>query len=131
MIPWKLAFIKLTFLIPVVFCPLVSALEKPNASFDCTKTELFIEEIICSDNELASLDYQMADLYVQYKDRLGDRGKKELLEKQRKWLLSRFHVCEIARFDSPTKEVIDCLKIVYQNRIGYLHPLVTAKELVM
>lgn len=59
-------------------------------SFDCTKAEKTAEKFICSDNELATLDLEVARLYKLASDALNATpGFEGLLTSQRKWLDQR------------------------------------------
>ena len=56
------------------------------ASFDCAKASTRVEKLICSDEELASLDIELANAYANARNSLDAAGKKALLSEQRKWI---------------------------------------------
>jgi uncharacterized protein len=87
------------------FTPLVFA-----ASFDCNKARTLVEQAICSNAELSSLDEQMA---MEYKEALRKTENKESIETNRKkWLATRNNC-----------KNIKCLKAVYEDRISELRRL--------
>ena len=57
-----------------------------NPSFDCKKARTKTEKFICSDEELAALDTQMAQAYKKARKSLDKVGKQRLLKEQREWL---------------------------------------------
>lgn len=62
------------------------------ASFDCTKAATRTENAICSDSELATADWLLADAYS--KQQSGSSSNKVLLrDAQRNWILSRDRRC--------------------------------------
>ena len=77
-------------------------------SFDCTKARLLTEQLICADDELASLDVRMARLYFAALEHTLD--KNALKQTQRTWLKVRRDVCPD----------VACLRRVYHERITEL-----------
>lgn len=78
-------------------------------SFDCSKAGTFIEKTICSNQELATLDGTMANLY---KNAILDAiNPEEIKKEQRSWLKNNRDKC----LD------IECLKQEYHNRIDALN----------
>ena len=75
------------------------------ASFDCTKASTKIEKFICSDGELSKLDDELASLYASVRSQNQD-----IVSQQRKWLREKRGTCE----------TVDCLKLVYRERIASL-----------
>jgi uncharacterized protein len=66
------------------------AMQSTPPSFDCDKAEKNAEKLICADNELASLDREVARLYAAASDVLNATpGFEQLLDSQRKWLAQR------------------------------------------
>ena len=57
-----------------------------NPSFDCKIARTNTEKLICSDEELAALDRQMAQAYKKARASLDKAGKERLLKEQRQWL---------------------------------------------
>jgi len=79
-------------------------------SFDCNKAKTLVEQTICSNTELSSLDDQVA---ARYKEALQTTENKESVKTdQRKWLTTRNNCKEV-----------DCLKEVYVKRISELDRL--------
>lgn len=55
-------------------------------SFDCAKASTNAEKLVCSDDELARLDNELANAYKNARNSLDAAGKKVLLNEQRKWI---------------------------------------------
>jgi len=84
--------------------PIHSAIEcKP--SFDCKKASTNVEKMICSNDALACLDNEMAEVYAKAKA----SGGEALLKSQREFLKS------VAKCDN-----IGCVKDMYRDRIGII-----------
>jgi uncharacterized protein YecT (DUF1311 family) len=59
-------------------------------SFDCKKAKDYsVEQAICTNDELAKLDLEMADAYKKRLGSVTDSQKSELVLSQRKWLMIR------------------------------------------
>lgn len=86
---------------------MVMACPAQAASFDCTKTQLPVEKLICSDAELSKLDEHMATAYT-----LALKNKSQaaaIKQSQRTWL----------RYQGILSNTTD-LQFAYRNRIAYL-----------
>jgi uncharacterized protein len=77
------------------------------ASFDCNKARSLVEQTICFNPEVSSLDDQLATSYKEVLKATKDKNSVKAL--QRAWLALR-NKCED----------IDCLKEAYKNRISQL-----------
>lgn len=80
-------------------------------SFDCTKATSSAERLICSDEQLASLDAELAKLYSEIYAKAPNRGW--LKEGQRQWLREIRDTCAD----------VDCLIVVHKDRIRWLHSI--------
>lgn len=84
------------------------------AGFDCSKARTLVEETICSDSELSSLD---DDLNEQYGNVLGHNNMtnntataNRIKKEQKSWLLNIRNKCKTST----------CLKKVYRKRVNAL-----------
>mgnify|MGYP001547607245 CR=1 FL=1 len=77
------------------------------ASFNCDKAATFVENAICSNNNLSKLDDTLAE---NYKDMMasdiGEGAKKDLRATQREWLTTR-NKCT----------TVQCVETLYRQRI--------------
>ena len=55
-------------------------------SFDCAKASTNAEKIVCSDDELARLDNELANAYKNALNSLDNASKKQLTNEQKSWL---------------------------------------------
>lgn len=55
-------------------------------SFDCDKASTNAEKIVCSDDELARLDNELANAYKNALNSLDNASKKQLTNEQKSWL---------------------------------------------
>jgi uncharacterized protein len=100
-------------------------------SFKCQQSKAPIEQIICSDDEIAELDARMASLYSALESRLQGEQRAALLTEQRNWLDSRLTQCGVPASGTIAVEAAfhsrDCLIGTYKTRIEKLettdHPL--------
>ena len=79
------------------------------ASFDCTKATSNVEQLICKDAELSTLDEHLAQHYAAARQVLADAGAC-LQTQQRSWLQAARSACKDAA----------CLKQVYLERLAEL-----------
>jgi hypothetical protein len=86
------------------------------ASFDCSALLTPIEQLICSNPELSSLDDALGAAYEGARSASGSPARNA--KEQRQWL--------IARNDCANKE---CLKMLYEARIGELQALSSGASL--
>ena len=83
-------------------------------SFDCGKVQAgSIEELICKDDELSSLDQKMASVYAEAVKKAANEHPPTLKASQRGWIKGR-NDC----WKSDDKKL--CVKQSYQNRIAEL-----------
>ena len=83
--------------------------EQIKPSFDCAKASTNAEKLVCSDNELANLDNELASTYSKVRNSLDSAGKKQLTSEQKAWLAT-YNQCA-------NKE---CVKQKLQERIQIL-----------
>jgi uncharacterized protein len=109
----------LCFLVPVI--AIMSAPVKA-ASFDCTKASQAIENIICDNGELSSLDEQMAAIYKQALEGSGDL-RSSLVAVQQRWLRDRIRACRLAQGLPQGLELeaaTECIRAGYKSRVAEL-----------
>ena len=92
---------------------IVSPLYAANPSFDCTKADHDVEELICKDDELAALDRQMADVYRSAYQNFPANERDSLKASQRGWVKGR-NDCWKA------DDLRGCAKSAYETRITEL-----------
>jgi uncharacterized protein len=84
-------------------------------SFDCAKASSSAEELVCSDEQLAALDRQLADRYADALKAIGsleagrDLAQKELKATQRGWIKGRDDCWK-------AEDVRDCVASSYLQR---------------
>ncbi len=104
--------------IPLVAVPLIALCALPNAtevraaSFDCSKANSRVEQLICQDEEVSALDDHLARYYRAARVVLG-RGGECLKTEQRQWIANVRGRC--------TER--DCLRRVYLARLAELDGL--------
>lgn len=77
------------------------------ASFDCSRSQTYVEKTICSVPELSYLDELMANNYWAMRGaNIGDGAMDDLMSTQREWLANRDQC-----------ENVDCLLDQYLQRI--------------
>jgi uncharacterized protein YecT (DUF1311 family) len=84
-----------------------------NPSFDCAKASHQVEELICKDAELASLDRSLADLYGVVLKHSSASEQKTLKAEQRGWVKTRNGCWNYG-------DQRDCVKRSYEERISEL-----------
>jgi uncharacterized protein len=93
------------------------------ASFDCNKATTRVEQAICGDQSLSTLDDQLGQIYRAYEQALPDAEAGVLLTIQRKWLDDRVAECDVkGSMDKQNVSVqsSNCLILMYFARIQYL-----------
>jgi uncharacterized protein YecT (DUF1311 family) len=112
----------------IVFRPVASKqAPKPTlhkASFDCNEADSTLQDVICGDDPLATLDRSMAEAYRANLRALDLVGRMQLIGNQRRWLLSRTPQCKVQgpRLGAakPNPAQVACLKANYNARIAEL-----------
>jgi len=84
-----------------------------NPSFDCAKASHEVEELICKDAELASLDRSLADLYGVVLKNSSASEQKTLKAEQRGWVKGRNDCWK-------SSDQRGCVKREYETRINEL-----------
>lgn len=104
------------------------------ASFNCEQSGSALQDVICADNVLATLDRDMADAYRLDLRSLDLVGRMQLIANQRHWLLGRAPQCKLpaTRLGTakPDPKQAACLGERYRNRIAELKawPLPQARK---
>lgn len=82
-------------------------------SFDCTKADGTIEELICKDEQLAELDRKLAEVYAAASRKATDEHPPLLKAEQRGWVKGRN---DCWKSDDPRS----CTETEYRHRIAEL-----------
>lgn len=92
------------------------------ASFDCTRTKLPREQLICSDSELSKLDEQLGRAYEERRALLSPRGAELLHRSEVSWLRFVATACPLAVFTNTddTDRAKGCLVGKYRERLNQL-----------
>jgi uncharacterized protein len=118
-----LTFALATFLATSAESAVAQQLSTPpffKTSFYCTKAKsLSIEEEICKNEKLASLDLQTAEAYRKRLDSTSTSGKEQVIVSQRRWLTIRNAHDVNPYHGDPPGEIAD-LEGLYQERIAAL-----------
>ncbi len=96
-----------------VLCLVVPAVWAGAPSFDCTKASSDVEQLICSDDELAELDRSLADLYAVLLKNTPPGEQKLLKAEQRGWIKGRDDCWK-------SEDLHDCVAHEYRLRIDEL-----------
>ena len=84
----------LTFVLVVLALPATSV-RAEQASFDCLKAAAPIEQLICSDPQLLTLDGALGDAFAKYRQRGPEKERAGALAEQRAWLALRLKQCDV------------------------------------
>ena len=94
------------------------------ASFDCSQSESGLQDTICADDALSTLDRDMAQAYRANLRSVDLVGRMQLIANQRRWSVGRAAQCKVsyARLGSakPGARQVSCLKTHYNARIAEL-----------
>ena len=95
-------------------------------SFDCIKANKPLEKLICSDDELAKLDTELATQWQKMLEIYEGGQRASLIKGQKVWLKMRENACQndASKVDWP--ELVDCVKNIYTQRIDMLKQQETA-----
>lgn len=111
----------------IVFRPVKRSVPEPiryKASFDCAQSASTLQDVVCADNTLATLDRDMADAYRADLRSLDLVGRMQLIANQRYWLLGRSPQCRLSKprlgTAKPDPSQVACLNGYYRNRITEL-----------
>jgi uncharacterized protein len=83
-------------------------------SFDCSNATGPIEELICSNSDLAALDVQLAAAYKKDLTESAAEDKHDLIAMQRHWLGDRDSACE------GNSDIRGCVNFQYVAQLGQL-----------
>jgi uncharacterized protein len=100
---------------PVTFLILIPASVALGAqpSYDCAKAQGEVEELVCKDTDLATLDHKLSELYAEALKRSREEQYKDPSSSQRSWIKDR-NDCGKA------KDVRACIETAYEHRIADL-----------
>jgi len=87
-------------------------------SFACAKASAPVDRLICSDQELSTLDRATADTYQALQAKSG-QSKDATVLVQRDWLRERAHECRVDAAGNSAKDrasALQCLRAFYQTR---------------
>lgn len=92
------------------------------ASFDCTRTKLPREQLICRESELSKLDEQLGRTYEGRKALLSDHGAELLHRSEISWLHFVAMVCPVvvSTNTDDTDHAKNCLAGKYRERLDQL-----------
>jgi uncharacterized protein YecT (DUF1311 family) len=88
-----------------IFLVLVGTPLSYGASFDCAKSSILVEKLICSNAELSRLDELLSVAYAQ--SYAISKNKTELKASQRRWLIEKRNTCADSQ----------CIKNAYEARL--------------
>lgn len=109
-----------------LFIPAYNANAKVLPSFECVKATTEVEKLICSDDELATLDLEMNKSYHAFMKTLDEKYYREKLKrKQIDWLGYRG---KLSCFNTDNSKKAPCLKNTYQRRIENLNAWASRKN---
>ena len=108
----KLGTFVLVFFIPLAMGQ-IGASWAVEPSFDCSKADGEVEELICQDGQLAELDLQMAEVYAAAARKAANEHPPVLKAEQRGWIKGRN---ECWKSDDPRT----CTETEYRHRIAEL-----------
>ncbi len=92
---------------------------KVSPSFDCTKAKTDVEKLICADDQLAKLDFEMNKSYHAFMKTLDEKFyRNKLRKKQINWLGYRG---KLGCFNTDNAKKTACLKNLYKVRISDLN----------
>lgn len=110
----------------LLFIPAYNANAKVLPSFDCVKATTEVEKLICSDDELATLDLEMNKSYHAFMKTLDEKYYREKLKrKQIDWLGYRG---KLSCFNTDNSKKAPCLKNAYQRRIENINAWASRKN---
>lgn len=110
-------YINSILIITVLLTQTASSNTKINASFSCNKATQPIEHAICSDESLARLDKEMAQVYKNKRKSSSPDEINTLKKEQKKWLRKRVANCKITKSNYKDTPIINCLINSYKKRI--------------
>ena len=82
-------------------------------SFDCLKTSRQIEEVVCTNADLAALDAQLAEFYAAAQKKLPEPAKQQLRGEQSAWVQRRNECWKPV-------QAYECTRRAYESRIAGL-----------
>lgn len=99
----------------IIFASLAIITSAHSTGFDCEKAKSKIEKLICSDDDLPTLD---DDLNSSYKMATKDKSQANAIRlAQKKWIKERDNCADV-----------DCVKVAYENRIAELTSILESDE---
>lgn len=97
--------------------------QQPRPSFDCAAATLPVEELICGDVELATLDSELAVAYQGRLAEISGDAQTALRLEQRSWSGNRATACGVdSEASVDVDAAIGCLTALYRARLDELRP---------
>jgi uncharacterized protein len=97
-------------IIITIIALLISVAQVFAASFDCGKTQIMVEKLICGNQELSTLDDKLGREYREMLSKKSGKQKKDFIADQTNWLNISRNLCNDAK----------CLQRVYSVRLSEL-----------
>jgi uncharacterized protein len=86
-------------------------------SFNCAKAANAVEKLVCSDEELAGLDLELASLYRARLSELDGYGQAALRLDEKTWIDHRFRFCMLPLEKNDPAGRRQCVVRYYQQRV--------------
>ncbi|MFY9259379.1 MAG: lysozyme inhibitor LprI family protein [Gallionella sp.] len=99
-------------------------------SFSCKKAKTIVEQLICSDRNLANLDRRMWDIYTAARTLLTDEEKMSVLKTQREWLAGHDQACGITPEGEYVYGAAECLIKRYLMRTEKLQAMLSRGNVI-
>jgi uncharacterized protein len=99
-------------------------------SFSCKKAKTIVEQLICSDRNLANLDRRMWDIYTAVRTLLTDEEKMSVLKTQREWLAGHDQACGITPEGEYVYGAAECLIKRYLMRTEKLQAMLSRGNVI-
>lgn len=97
---------------------LIVSVHAATPGFDCSKATTEVEKLICSDDRLADLDKQMADVFRTQLSVMGENEKKAMKKEQNLWLKSRQKILDAS---ASREDKLKKLSELYEKKITELN----------
>lgn len=109
----------------VIFWGVVTATNAPafEASFRCSEAKTCVEKLICSNEQLAAADREMAERYAVVRESIVLEGRLLLRDSQQEWLKGRLSGC-----NGEPAAMVRCLKEKYRARNAQIESAKKAAE---
>ncbi|MGB9153856.1 MAG: lysozyme inhibitor LprI family protein [Alphaproteobacteria bacterium] len=116
--------------VPIASAEVSSSSIPLSASFDCAKATSPLEKLICSNDQLAAKDKELAHQWAALLQAYSGSQKDSLIKGQRKWLKLRNDACFAQDGVNKSSTQTDCLINIYDARISMLAQQMEAHKLI-